>query len=122
MDKPIKEQKMKHGGACLTIAALALVIATLVGATEGVQAAKHKQAHVTRHRPARRICYVTRYHTPTHGARRVCRFVGGYSRLTIRDIWGPAGMPPAPTDFGPHFDFPPASLNDGPTEAPYPGW
>jgi hypothetical protein len=33
-----------------------------------------------------------------------------------------AVMPPAPTDFGPHFDFPPASLNDGPTQAPYPGW
>ena len=31
-------------------------------------------------------------------------------------------MPPAPTDFGPHFDFPPASLNNGPTQAPYPGW
>jgi hypothetical protein len=31
-------------------------------------------------------------------------------------------MPPAPTDFGPHFDFPPASLNNGPTKAPYPGW
>jgi hypothetical protein len=31
-------------------------------------------------------------------------------------------MPPAPTDFGPHFDFPPASLNHGPTQAPYPGW
>jgi hypothetical protein len=31
-------------------------------------------------------------------------------------------MPPAPTDFGPHFDFPPASLNNGPTHAPYPGW
>ena len=30
--------------------------------------------------------------------------------------------PPAPTDFGPHFDFPPASLNNGPTQAPYPGW
>src|SRR3954452_17890584 len=27
-------------------------------------------------------------------------------------------MPPAPTDFGPHFDFPPASLNNGPTQAP----
>jgi hypothetical protein len=31
-------------------------------------------------------------------------------------------MPPAQTDFGPHFDFPPASLNNGPTQAPYPGW
>ena len=44
---------------------------------------------------------------------------GGYS-LRMRDIWGPAKMPPAPTDFGPHFDYPPGSLNSGPTHAPYP--
>ncbi len=37
------------------------------------------------------------------------RGVGGYS-LTLRDVWGPAKMPPAPTDFGPHFDFPPEPL------------
>lgn len=44
---------------------------------------------------------------------------GGYS-LRMRDIWGPAKMPPAPKDFGPHFDYPPESLNSGPTHAPYP--
>ncbi|MGH6791438.1 MAG: hypothetical protein ACRECF_01705 [Methyloceanibacter sp.] len=44
---------------------------------------------------------------------------GGYS-LRMRDIWGPAKMPPAPQDFGPHFDYPPESLNSGPTQAPYP--
>jgi hypothetical protein len=44
---------------------------------------------------------------------------GGYS-LRMRDIWGPAKMPPAPKDFGPHFDYPPESLNSGPTQAPYP--
>ena len=44
---------------------------------------------------------------------------GGYS-LRMRDIWGPAKMPPAPKDFGPHFDYPPESLNAGPTNAPYP--
>jgi hypothetical protein len=44
---------------------------------------------------------------------------GGYS-LRMRDIWGPAKMPPAPQDFGPHFDYPPESLNAGPTQAPYP--
>jgi hypothetical protein len=43
---------------------------------------------------------------------------GGYS-LRMRDIWGPAKMPPAPTDFGPHFDYPPESLNSSPTHAPY---
>ena len=33
------------------------------------------------------------------------RGVGFYS-LSLSDIWGPAKMPPAPTDFGPYFDFP----------------
>lgn len=47
------------------------------------------------------------------------RGVGGYS-LTLRDVWGPAKMPPAPKDFGPHFDFPPEPLNGGLTHDPYP--
>ncbi len=47
------------------------------------------------------------------------RGVGGYS-LTLRDVWGPAKMPPAPTDFGPHFDFPPEPLSGGLTHDPYP--
>jgi hypothetical protein len=47
------------------------------------------------------------------------RGVGGYS-LTLRDIWGPAKMPPAPKDFGPGFDFPPEPLNGGLTHDPYP--
>lgn len=45
--------------------------------------------------------------------------VGGYS-LTLRDIWGPAKMPPAPKDFGPHFDFPPQTLTGVPLQDPYP--
>ena len=50
---------------------------------------------------------------------------GGYAgprrrRRTLRDVWGPAEMPPAPTDFGPHFDFPPAPLNGGLLHDPYP--
>lgn len=45
--------------------------------------------------------------------------LGGYS-LTLRDIWGPAKMPPAPKDFGPHFDFPPEPLNGAPLHDPYP--
>jgi hypothetical protein len=45
--------------------------------------------------------------------------VGGYS-LTLRDIWGPAKMPPQPRDFGPHFDFPPQPLNGVPLHDPYP--
>ena len=47
------------------------------------------------------------------------RGVGGYS-LTLSDIWGPAKMPPAPKDFGPHFDFPPEPLNGAPLHDPYP--
>jgi hypothetical protein len=115
---------MKHGGVSLTIAALGLVLSTLAGATDGVQARQHSRVHAARHHhtgahAARRVCYAAR----RHGVRRICYFVGGYSRLTVREVlWGPAEMPPAPKDFGPHFDFPAASLNNGPTEAPYPGW
>ena len=47
------------------------------------------------------------------------RGVGGYS-LRFSDIWGPAKMPPAPMDFGPHFDYPPESLNSTPLHDPYP--
>jgi hypothetical protein len=45
--------------------------------------------------------------------------VGGYS-LRLSDIWGPAKMPPAPKDFGPHFDFPPEPLNGAPLHDPSP--
>ncbi len=50
--------------------------------------------------------------------------VGGYS-LRLSDIWGPAEMPPAPKDFGPHFDFPPPGygtqpLSGAPLHDPYP--
>ncbi len=48
------------------------------------------------------------------------RDVGGYSMLRFSDIWGPAKMPSAPTDFGPHFDYPPESLNSTPLHDPYP--
>ena len=47
------------------------------------------------------------------------REVGFYS-LRLSDIWGPAKMPPAPKDFGPHFDFPPEPLNGAPLQDPYP--
>ena len=45
---------------------------------------------------------------------------GGFSRMTLSDIWGPAKMPQPPTDFGPHFDYPPESLNGAPLHDPYP--
>jgi hypothetical protein len=41
-------------------------------------------------------------------------------RKLKRDLWGPGKMPPAPTDFGPHFDFSPAPLNGGLNHDPYP--
>jgi hypothetical protein len=47
------------------------------------------------------------------------RRLGGYS-MTLSDVWGPAKMPPAPKDFGPHFDFPPQPLEGGVSRAPYP--
>jgi hypothetical protein len=45
--------------------------------------------------------------------------IGGYS-MTLSEIWGLPEMPPAPKDFGPHFDFPPESLNGPPLHDPYP--
>jgi hypothetical protein len=54
-----------------------------------------------------------------YGPRRPDRGIGFYS-LTLSDIWGPAKMPPAPKDFGPHFDFPPEPLNGAPLHDPYP--
>jgi hypothetical protein len=118
---------MKRSDAYLAVTALGLVIAFSIGATESVQAGHHSRAHVATHHAKTHtgrkvVCYVTQKPI-THTARKVCRPVGGYSRLTVRNVlWGPAGMPPAPTDFGPHFDFPAHSLNSGPTEAPYPAW
>lgn len=45
---------------------------------------------------------------------------GGYP-LTFSWIWGPAKMPPAPADFGPHFDYPSGyTLNGPPDQSPYP--
>ena len=101
---------MKHGGLTLTITALGLALGISTGATDSVQAGHHSRVHAAKHHPsiARRVCYVTRHHTRTHTARRVCHSVGGYSRLTgaPKVLWGPAGMPSAPNYFGPHFDFP----------------
>ena len=45
--------------------------------------------------------------------------VDGYS-MTLRDVWGPAEMPPTPKDFGPHFDFQPEPLSGGLSHDPYP--
>jgi hypothetical protein len=61
----------------------------------------------------------TAAHPNGHRVPRRDRGVGFYS-LTLSDIWGPAKMPPAPKDFGPHFDFPPEPLNGAPLHDPYP--
>jgi len=46
--------------------------------------------------------------------------LGGYS-MTLSEIWGLPEMPPAPKDFGPHFDYPAeGSWNGLPTHSPYP--
>jgi hypothetical protein len=46
--------------------------------------------------------------------------LGGYS-MTLSEIWGLPDMPPAPRDFGPHFDYPAeGSWNGLPTHTPYP--
>jgi hypothetical protein len=65
-------------------------------------------AHATK----RSSVYAAKHHanTPPHVAKgRVVK-----QRKKVRS----ALMPPAPTDFGPHFDFPPASLNNGPLKLP----
>ena len=118
---------MKHGYLTLAVTALGLVLCISTGATVSVQARHHNRVHAATHHAKsyagrKMVCYVTR-NGAAHKSRKVCRPVGGYSRLRARRVlWGPAGMPPAPRDFGPHFDFPAHSLNSGPTEAPYPGW
>ena len=46
--------------------------------------------------------------------------IGGTS-WTLSDVWGEPKMPPAPTDFGPGFDFPSGyNLNGAPNQSPYP--
>jgi hypothetical protein len=111
----------------LSVAVAVLDLMMLSGPMDSTQAAEQGRAYVARHHAgaqvARRACYAARHHAGAHAVRTTCYFTGGYSRLTVGDVlWGPAGMPPASKDFGPHFDFPPASLNNGPTEAPYPSW
>jgi hypothetical protein len=121
------ETQVKHGRLTLTVATFGLTLCLSTGAMDSVQAGQHSRVNAAAHHAKaytgrKVVCYVTR-NRATHKARKVCRPVGGYSRLTARRVlWGPAGMPPAPKDFGPHFDFPAHSLNSGPTEAPYPGW
>ena len=95
--------KMKHMSLTLALGGtLALVLVTLAAP---IDRAEPRERH--------------------HGANAARQKGGNYSalrrsRLTLRDVWGPAKMPPPPTDFGPHFDFPPEPLNGGLNHDPYP--
>ena len=85
--------KVKHGGLTRTITALGLTLGISTGATDSVQAGHHSRVHAATHhaeayRGRKVICYVTR-NRAMHTARKVCRPVGGYSRLTARRVlWG----------------------------------
>jgi hypothetical protein len=75
---------------------------------------RHHAAHARAH--AQHYARTQRYSRRRDTARR-----GGYhGKMTLNEIlYGPAGMPPAPHDFGPHFDYPPEPLNGGITSSPY---
>ena len=89
---------------------LALAVGLTVGVAFGwpIPEAQSQETRTTRIKPGT----LNTYRVP--GPR-----VGGYS-TTLSDVWGPPEMPPAPKDFGPHFDFPPESLNGPPLHDPYP--
>jgi hypothetical protein len=118
--------RMKLRRVRLGIAAMGLVIATSTDASNSIQAAQHK-GHAARHHA---LAYAApedllRKAAPYAGARRAEGLSFGRRLFPANGapgLVGSAGMSAAPKDFGPHFDFPAASLNDGPTEAPYPGW
>jgi hypothetical protein len=98
----------------MPIAGLGLVFAVFFhpagSADAGARRHHAAQAHARHHASTNR-----------HGPRRYAARRGGYhGKMTLNEIlYGPAGMPTAPRDFGPHFDYPPESLNGGPTNAPY---
>ena len=88
------------------------LLALAVGLTVGVALGwptPEAQAQETRIKPGT----LNTYRVPS---------VGGYS-MTLSEIWGLPEMPPAPKDFGPHFDFPAGgniSLQGPPDHSPYP--
>ena len=89
---------------------LALAVGLTVGVAFGwpIAEAQAQETRTTRIKPGT----LNTYRVPGPG-------VGGYS-MTLSDVWGLPEMPPAPKDFGPHFDFPPESLNGPPLHDPYP--
>jgi hypothetical protein len=94
----------------LPLAALLAGTVVLLSATPGVQAQQGQSGKAEQGSSGG---------PNNNGPRHADRGVGFYS-LTLSDIWGPAKMPPAPRDFGPHFDFPPEPLNGAPLHDPYP--
>jgi hypothetical protein len=65
----------------------------------------------------------TRAFQPYAGTRAVPRAALGSYSTTLSEILGLPEMPPAPKDFGPHFDFPAGgseTLNGPPDRSPYP--
>ena len=101
------------------LASLGLASGFLLVSADGADAAsrRHHAAHASAHARAHAHHYAR---TNRHGPRRYARRGGYHGKMTLNEIlYGPAGMPPAPHDFGPHFDYPPESLNGGPTNSPY---
>ncbi len=97
------------------ISSLGMVLAVFFDSASGADAAsrRHHAAHARAHAQ-----HYARSHR--HGRRYAARRGGYHGKMTLNEIlYGPAGMPPAPHDFGPHFDYPPESLNGGPTNSPY---
>ena len=92
---------------------LALAVGLTVGVAFGwpIPEAQSQETRTTRIKPGT----LNTYRVPGPG-------VGGYS-MTLSDVWGLPEMPPAPKDFGPHFDFPAGgniSLQGPPDHSPYP--
>jgi hypothetical protein len=98
------------------LASLGLASALLFVSADGAEAAssRHQAAHARAH--AQHYARTNRHSPRRYAARR-----GGYhGKMTLNEIlYGPAGMPAAPHDFGPHFDYPPEPLNGGITSSPY---
>ena len=108
---------------------LILIFGLCVGVTLSFHPAGTAEAGAKRQHTAHAKAYTKRYKS-AYGEIRFRRSKGhltrtarsGYhGKMTLNEImYGPAGMPPAPRDFGPHFDYPAAPLNSGPTNSPYP--
>lgn len=109
---------------------LMLVCGLCVGLAVIFHSAETAGAGTKRQRTAQSKPYA-RYKTPYGEIRfrhykgrpltRVAGHRGYHGKMTMNGIlYGPAGMPQAPRDFGPYFDYPAAPLNSGPTAAPYP--